>query len=365
MAEMKASVLKASVLKAWAVVENGAPLREIVLPLPEPRGTEVLLEVTHCGVCHSDLHIWEGYYDLGGGERLSLAERGVKLPLAMGHEIVGRIRAAGPDAGVVPLGARRIVYPWVGCGVCARCRAEEDNMCATPASIGVFRHGGYASHVLVPHPRHLIDPLDLDPALAATFACAGITVYSAIAKVLPRPAEEPIVLDGAGGLGISAIGILRALGHRAIVVADLAAEKREAALAAGATAVVAAGEGMAARLVAACGGPAGAVIDFVNSSATAAAGYEALAKGGILVLVGLFGGGLTLKLPLVAMRALTVRGSYVGSPADLAALVRLAAEGRFAGPPLTRLPMAQAGAALMRLRDGAVTGRQVLVATDA
>ncbi len=59
-------------MRAYAVVENGKPLQEIELPTPEPTGTEVLLEVTHCGVCHSDLHIWEGYYDIGGGQKMSL-----------------------------------------------------------------------------------------------------------------------------------------------------------------------------------------------------------------------------------------------------------------------------------------------------
>ena len=85
-------------MRAWAVVENGAPLQEIELPTPEPKGTEVLIEVTHCGVCHSDLHIWEGYYDIGGGQKMSLKDRGVTLPLAMGHEIVGRVVKLGPDA---------------------------------------------------------------------------------------------------------------------------------------------------------------------------------------------------------------------------------------------------------------------------
>ena len=85
-------------MRAWAVVENGKPLQELELPTPEPKGTEVLVEVTHCGVCHSDLHIWEGYYDIGGGRKMSLKDRGVVLPLAMGHEIVGRVAKLGSDA---------------------------------------------------------------------------------------------------------------------------------------------------------------------------------------------------------------------------------------------------------------------------
>ena len=103
-------------MKAWAVVENGAPLKEIDLPMPEPTGREILLEVTHCGVCHSDLHLWDGYYDLGSAGRYEIVQRGITLPLALGHEIVGRVVKLGPEASGVKVGDVRIVYPWVGCG---------------------------------------------------------------------------------------------------------------------------------------------------------------------------------------------------------------------------------------------------------
>jgi len=353
-------------MRAWAVVENAAPLREIELPTPEPAGTQVLLEVTHCGVCHSDLHVWEGRYDLGGGRVMNLKDRGVTLPLAMGHEIVGRVAKLGPEASGVAVGARRIVYPWVGCGTCQACLADEDNMCLTPRSIGIFQHGGYATHVLAPHPRHLVDPGTLDPALAATYACSGITVFSAVKKVMPLPPEEPLVLVGAGGLGLSALALLRALGHRATIVVDISAEKRAAALAAGAAkAVDGAGEGVTARIVEAAGGPVGAIIDLVNGTASAAAAFEALRKGGRLVQVGLFGGELRLPLPLMAMRALTVQGSYVGTLKDLRELVRIAQGGALPAFPITEVPMPQADAALTRLREGRVTGRLVLRAEAA
>lgn len=353
-------------MRAWAVVANGAPLQEIELPTPEPKGTEVLLEVTHCGVCHSDLHIWEGWYDLGGGRRISLKDRGVTLPLAMGHEIVGRVVKLGPEATGVAPGDRRIVFPWVGCGTCARCRAEEDNMCLTPRSIGIYQHGGYATHVLAPHPRHLVDPGTLDPALAATYACSGITVYSAIRKVMPLPPDEPVVVVGAGGLGLSAIAVLKAFGHANIVVVDVSAEKRAAALAAGAAKVVDGnGDAVARELMAACGGPVAAIIDLVNGTASARFSFDALRKGGKLVQVGLFGGELMLPLPLMAMRALTVQGSFVGNPKDLRAVVRLAQEGKLAPLPVTTVPQREANAALMRLKEGKVTGRLVLRAEAA
>jgi propanol-preferring alcohol dehydrogenase len=348
-------------MQAWAVVENGADLKLMEFPTPEPTGKEVLLEVTHCGVCHSDLHIWEGWYDIGGGKRMSLKDRGVVLPLAMGHEIVARVVKLGPDASGVAVGDIRIVYPWVGCGHCERCLAEEDNMCLKGRSIGVHQNGGYATHVLAAEARHLVDPGVVDPALAATYACSGITVFSAIKKVLPLAPSDWVVLVGAGGLGLAAISVLRAMGHNNIASVDISPEKRAAALAAGVAKVVdGSADNVTAAIIEACGGPVIAVIDLVNGTATARFAFGALTKGGKLVQVGLFGGEMTLQLPIMAMRELTVRGSYVGNPKELRELVALAQGGKVAATPVEMVPMSQANDALMRLRDGKVTGRVVL-----
>jgi propanol-preferring alcohol dehydrogenase len=356
-------------MRAWAVVEAKKPLQEIELPTPEPTGSQVLLEVTHAGVCHSDIHIWEGEWDLGSRGKMRLSERGVKLPLAMGHEIVGRVVKWGPDAPKaqggqgLAVGQTRIVFPWVGCGTCARCRSDEDNMCLQGKALGVFQNGGYATHVLAPEPRHLVDPGDLDHALAATYACSGITVFSAINKVMPLAPDVPIVLVGAGGLGLQAIAVLKAMGHRRIVSVDINAEKLAAAKQAGASDTVdGSGDGVTARIIETCGGPVEAIIDLVNGSATARLAFDALTKGGKLVQVGLFGGELTVPLPVMAMRALTVQGSYVGSPKELRALVAMAQGGKLPGIPITREPMRNADAALQRLIAGKVTGRVVLTA---
>jgi alcohol dehydrogenase/propanol-preferring alcohol dehydrogenase len=355
-------------MRAWAVVECGKPLKEIEIPTPEPTGEQVLLEVTHAGVCHSDLHIWEGEYDLGSRGKMRLTDRGVTLPLAMGHEIVGKVLKWGPEAEGkgLAVGRTKLVFPWVGCGKCDRCLAEEDNMCLQPRSLGVYQNGGYATHVLAMSPRHLIDIEGIDPALAATYACSGVTVYSAINKVMPMPPDDPIVLVGAGGLGLNAIAVLKAMGHRRIVSVDVSAEKLEAAKEEGASDVVLAqGEDTAKRIIAACGGMVGAVIDLVNGTASARASFDALRKGGKLVQVGLFGGELSIPLPMMPIRALTVQGSYVGNPKELRALVDIAKSGKLPGIPITREPLRNADAALMRLRDGKVVGRIVLTAAAA
>jgi propanol-preferring alcohol dehydrogenase len=285
----------------------------------------------------------------------------------MGHEIVGRVVKLGPKATGVKPGDIRIVFPWLGCGKCEKCLSEDDNMCTVAAkSLGVFANGGYGTHVVAPHPRHLVDPGSLDPAVAATYACSGITVYSAIKKAMPVKPTQPIVLVGAGGLGLNAIAVLRALKHENIISVDISAEKRDAAMKAGATKTVdGSGEDVSKRIMEAAGGPVPAVIDLVNGTATARFAFGALDKGGKLIQVGLFGGELTLALPIMAMRALTVQGSYVGNPKELRELVRLAQAGDLEALPVATVPQSQANEALNRLRDGKVTGRLVLKAEAA
>ena len=349
-------------MKAWAVVKNGAPLELIDVAAREPKGTEVVLKVTYSGVCHSDLHFWKGSYDMGGGKVMSLAERGVVLPRAPGHEIVGRVTKLGPDATGVAIGDQRIVFPWLGCGLCDRCLKGDDNTCDKPNGIGVLQDGGFGEEVVVPDSKFLVDMGDIDPALASTFACSGITVYSAIKKIMPLAANEPVVLIGAGGLGLAAISMLKALGHDNIVSVDISADKRAAALEMGAThAVDGSGKNGTALVFEATGGPVKAVIDFVNASSTAQLGLDCLAKGGKLVLIGVAGGELVISLAGMIFKPRTIQGSATGNPQDLRDVVALARAGKLKPIPLTILPKDQANAALTMLHEGQVQGRIVLV----
>jgi alcohol dehydrogenase, propanol-preferring len=347
-------------MQSWQVRAAGAPLVAVEHPAPVPVGTEVLVEVSHCGVCHSDVTLWQGRFDMGDGP-VPISAFGFAHPLTLGHEIVGRVVAHGPKAEGVPIGARRIVYPWVGCGTCAACRAEADNQCQTPSGIGTRRRGGFGSHVIVPHPRHMIDPGDLDPALAATLACSGLTAYAAVQKLMPLDADVPVVVIGAGGVGLSAIAVLRALGHRAIVAVDRAAEKLALARDAGASATLDSTWGdVAGQIKAACGGLTLNILDFVNNGDTATLALASLGKGGRLVMVGMYGGALSLPLMKMPMMGLTIMGSYVGSPAELRALVALSQSGRLAPIPIEPVPRAAINTALPRLAQGLVAGRIVL-----
>ena len=354
-------------MKSFKVADFNAPLAEVDEPTPQPAGTQVLIKVKAAGVCHSDLHIWEGGYDLGHGRKpLSLRDRGVSLPRTMGHETVGEVVAFGPDvqpgdtAGL-KIGDVTLVYPWLGCGKCATCLGGDENMCLKPASLGVYCDGGYADHMTVPHPKYLLNLKGLDPVTAAPYACSGVTTYSALKKV-EKDFATPIVIFGAGGLGLMALSLLKAMGGKGAIVVDIDAKKREAAEKAGALATI---DGKAPdaleQLARKAGEPIRAVIDLVGNPSTAQLGFDCLTKGGKLVIVGLFGGGAPWALPLIPIKAITIQGSYVGNLRETRELLDLVRAKNLPPIPVTSMPLAKANEALVDLQKGRLVGRAVLV----
>ena len=349
-------------MRMFQVCVCGQPLQLNQKPTPEPQGSEVLLKVKAAGVCHSDLHIWDGYYELGGGKRLQLLERGIKLPLTMGHENVGEVVAIGPDAKGVKVGDVRLANPWIGCGECVVCKRGEENLCKTPRNLGVFTDGGYADYLIVPHPRHLFDIGNLTPVQAAPLACSGITAFSALKKVGAVMADEPVVVMGAGGLGLMAIALHKAMGGKSVVMVDIDPVKREAAMKAGAVAAI---DGRAPdatqQIITATKGGAWSVIDFVGSSDTVKLAVDSLVtKGGKIIVVGLFGGDITISTPFFPMRAMTIQGSYVGSLPEMKELLELVSRTGAPPVPLSTRPLEEANAALNDLKAGKVVGRVVL-----
>jgi propanol-preferring alcohol dehydrogenase len=347
----------------YCVTKHNGPLERMDHPIPEPKGAQVLIRMTGAGVCHSDIHLWEGVYDLGSGSKMTLSDRGIKLPITMGHEICGEVVKAGPDAKGVKAGMSCVVYPWLGCGECATCKRGEENYCTVKtASMGVFQPGGYAEYVLVPNAKYCIDISGLDPAEAAPLACSGITTYSALKKFGSKIKDEPVVIMGAGGLGHMALTVLKAMGGKGAIVVDIDAGKREAAKAAGALAVV---DGSAAdaaqQIIKATSGGAANVLDLVGSGATINLGIASLKKGGEVVVVGLYGGEIKVPTVYFPLRAMALRGSYVGSLPELRELVELAKKGTLKPVKVTRRPLKEANDALMSLKAGKVVGRVVLV----
>jgi D-arabinose 1-dehydrogenase-like Zn-dependent alcohol dehydrogenase len=346
---------------SYRLTAFGQPLQPVEAPAPRLEGTQVLLTVDACGVCHSDLHIWEGFFDLGNERKIVAADGGKLLPLTLGHEIAGTVAAVGPAAKGVAVGERRMVFPWIGCGQCLQCKAGDEQICSGKAKVpGIFADGGYATHIVVPHPRYLLDYGGLPTALACTYACSGLTAFGALKKAGRLQAGDPLLIVGAGGVGLNAVRMAKAVTGQAPIVADIDAGKRAAALAAGAAqAVDPAADGALRALLKATGGVA-AAIDFVGAPKSFEFAYGAVRKGGRMVMVGLLGGSVNLSLPLVVMRAITVMGSYVGTLGDMRELLDLARRDKLPPLPIAVRPLADANQALADLKAGKVVGRVVL-----
>jgi D-arabinose 1-dehydrogenase-like Zn-dependent alcohol dehydrogenase len=306
------------------------------------------------------LHLADGWFDLGGGKRMSLQDRGMKLPVTLGHENVGEVVAVGPDAKSVKIGARMLAHPWIGCGQCGPCKRGEENLCRAMKSLGVFSNGGYADYLIVPHPRYLFDIGDLAPERAAPLACSGVTTFGALKKV-PTLTSEPTVIIGAGGLGLMCQALHKAMGGHSAIVVDIDPVKRDTAKKAGAAAVIDGNAPDAAqRIIDLTKGGAWAVIDLVGSSASARLGYDSLIKGGKYIIVGLYGGDLTVSLPPIPMRALTIQGSYVGSLPEMKELIELVRRTGLPPVPVATRPLKDVNAVMGELRAGKIVGRVVL-----
>lgn len=346
---------------SYQVEAFGKPLAQVLRETPQPQGSEVVVRVGSCGVCHSDVHLHDGYFDLGGGNKLDMT-RSLAPPRTLGHEIAGTVVAVGPDASGVAVGDRRVVYPWIGCGQCALCAAGDEHLCNAPRALGIHRDGGFADHVLVPHPKYLLEFDPLPEAQACTYACSGLTAYSALKKVAPLAPNGALLIVGAGGVGLSGIRLARELYPQVtLIVAELDKTKWDIAREAGANELIdPSADGASKALVKATAGGVAAAIDFVGAASSFAFAFGALRKAGKLVCVGLFGGATTIVPALVSMKALSVIGSYVGSLAQMRELMAIARRGTLPGLPLTTQPLANATQALEDLRAGRIRGRTVL-----
>ncbi len=346
----------------WAFRTWGGALEQIEETLAPALGHEVTVRVTHCGMCHSDLHIQAGGFDLGAGKLSSLERAGATLPVTMGHEIVGKVVELGPDVTGLVLGSQVIVYPWLGCGACPTCERGDEHLCVRAArNVGIQLAGGYADLVRVPNERYLVPVGTLEPAQAATFACAGITAMSAIRKLPPVDADDWIAVIGCGGVGMTALVLLAATSKARIVAIDPDPAKRDAALRHGAKLAFDPGAPDAPKaIIKACSANIAGAIDFVGAESSSSLAVNLVRRAGQVVMVGLFGGEFRLALPMFPLRSLAITGSYVGGLADLHELVALAQRVQLPSIALDLRPLQSVNQALDDLSHGRVVGRVVL-----
>ncbi|HJT84954.1 MAG TPA: alcohol dehydrogenase [Nitrososphaeraceae archaeon] len=349
-------------MKSAKIIEINQPLQIQENKTPKPKGQQVLVRIQSSGVCHSDIHLWEGGYEGPQGQFLKTTDRGVKYPLTPGHEIAGVIDSLGEQAEGFKNDEKVLVYPWIGDGFCPACRVGEENLCDKPRSIGVYRDGGYADYVLVPSYKYLIklgDEIDTDTS--APLSCSALTAYGAVKNANLTP-NDNVVIVGTGGLGLMAIQLAKAITGSRIIALDRDDAKLKAAKKNGADDIINSKNEDAVKTVMELTDKMGAdaVIDFVNASSTVEVDMNLLRRRAKVVLVGLFGGELKLNLVSMPTRSYKLIGSYTGSINDLIELVSLAKRNIIKPVISNRFKLDEATKALSMLKEGKILGRGVI-----
>jgi alcohol dehydrogenase, propanol-preferring len=350
-------------MKAVRIIRPNESLQIQELEIPKPKYSQVLVKVQSSGVCHSDIHLWEGGYQGSEGQFLRTTDRGVRYPLIPGHEIAGIVDSFGEEAeGFFSKNDKVIVYPWIGEGLCPACRVGEENLCDKPRSLGVYVDGGYAEYVLVPSYKYLVkigDDINIDAA--ATLSCSALTAYSAVKNANLKPDDNTVIV-GAGGLGLMAIQLAKTIFGARIITLDLNDDKLKAAKDNGADSIINSKKEDPVKAIMELTDNTGAdaVIDFVNATKTVETDMQFLRRRARVVLVGLFGGELKLSLITMPTKAYRLIGSYTGTLTDLVELVSLAKRDIIKPIVSDTFKLNQATEALSKLKEGKILGRGVI-----
>ena len=333
-------------MKAAFVTEFGKPLTIGELPVPEPKDGQVLIKVEACGVCHTDVHAADG--DWPGRP---------KTPFTPGHEGIGRVIGMGRGVKQIKEGDM-VGVPWLfeACGPCDYCLTSRETMCESALYGGYTANGGFAEYCVAPAAYVARIPKGMDAVAAGPMICAGVTTYKGI-KVADCKPGDWFVVSGVGGLHL-AVQYATAMGLRVAAV-DVADDKLALAKKLGASLTFNAKTVDAVKAVQEATGGAHGVLITAVSKAAFAQGTGMLRRGGTCVLNGLPPGDFPLSIFDVVFRCLTVRGSLVGTRADLKEALAFAADGKVKAN-IETTTLDDVNDVLERLRTGKVTGRVVI-----
>ena len=337
---MKAAVLHA--LKTPLVIEQ--------VPVPEPGHGDLLIKVTACGVCHSDLNAMDGDWTPPP-----------TLPLIPGHEVAGTVAKLGPGVSGFEIG-NSVGVPWMfsSCGACEYCLAGMETICKSAEATGYTKPGGYAEYMVAPAAFVGRLAADVDPYAMAPILCAGVTTYRGIKRTGARPGQW-IAFVGIGGLGHIAIQYARAMGLRVVAV-DVSAEKLELAKSLGAEVLVNGAEtDPVAAVQEKVGGTHAAVVTAVATKAFEQA-ILMLRPGGTVSYIGLPGGKsdeIRTSISAITNWELSIRGSNVGTRQDLNEAIAFAANG-LVKATIRTAPLESINEIMAEMRKGQIVGRVVL-----
>nr|WP_197380501.1 zinc-binding dehydrogenase [Mycolicibacterium mengxianglii] len=363
----------------WTGKETGPTLQIEHIPVPQPKQGEVLVKVSACGVCHTDLHVMKG-------------EVAFPSPAVLGHEISGSVVALGPDTTPVrgvDVGAKVVGAFIMPCGQCRQCQRGRDDMClpffaqnrlkgtlydgttrlhrADGTPLAMYSMAGLAEYSVVP--INALAPLHdgIPEAAAAILGCAAFTAYGAVHQTAALQPGETVAVVAIGGVGSSIVQLARAAGAGTIIAVDISDEKLDAAKKLGADHGVNSSTTDSVAAVRELTGGAGVDVAFevLGRQQTFEQAVKMLTDGGRMVAVGIAAGAATASIEITPLvrRGLRVMGSFGGrTRQDLPAVIDLAASGVFSvEDTVTRTySLDAAGEAFDALARGEIQGRAVI-----
>lgn len=367
-----------STMRAAVLRQPGAGLVVEELHTPRPQTGEVLVRVTACGLCHSDLHVIAG-------------KIAFPTPAVLGHEVSGQVVEIGPGTGhtQVRVGQDVSAAFLMPCGQCPACSRGRDDLCGpffalnrlkgqlydgttrlattTGEPIAMYSMGGLAQYAVIPATSVTPLALGMDPVAAAVLGCAAFTAYGAVRRGADLRVGESVAVVAVGGVGANIVQLARAFGASAVVAIDVSDDKLAPALAAGATHAVNSAQRDAREAVLEITDGRGVDVAFeaLGIPATWATALSVLADGGRMVPIGLGGGtqGATVPINQLVRRSQRILGSYgARTRADLPAVVSLAADGVIGYRELVsrRFPLSQANEGYTLLAEGRISGRAIV-----
>ena len=337
-------------MKAAIVRKTGTPLKIETLPIPEAGPGEILIKVTACGICHSDVHAVDGDWNPGPN-----------LPLIPGHEVAGHVAAIGKGVKGFRLGDA-VGVPWMysACGHCEYCQAGMETICKTAEATGYSKPGGYAEYMVAEAAFVAKLPKSADLYAIAPILCAGVTTYRGLKRTKVRPGQWMAVV-GIGGLGHIAVQYAVAMGMRVVAV-DVDDEKLKLAKKLGAEFTVNAKKAdPVAEIQAKLSGTHGAVVTAVATAAFEQA-IGMLRPAGTVAYIGLPGGKadqIRASISAITNWELTVTGSNVGTRLDLNEAVDFALRGAVKAK-IAKTSLGQINKVFNDMRKGKIVGRMVL-----
>ena len=330
-------------IRGFAVHAAGAHLLPYKYDSGDLKPNDVEVQISHCGVCHSDVHLIDNDWGIS------------KYPFIPGHEIVGTVTAIGSDVRDRAVG-ERVGIGWQAdsCGICEWCRQGDEHLCAKSQPTCVGRNGGYAESIRVNSRFAIPVPEVLESENVAPLLCGGITVYSPLRNHGVRPSSRVGVI-GIGGLGHIGLQFAKAFGAE-VTAFSTSKDKEAEALALGANHFVNTRDTGALKKIAGS-------FDFILSTVSADQDWQAyvnaLRPKGTMCVVGVPPSAIQLQaFPLIGGQR-SFAGSPTGSPRDLHEMLDVAA--RHGVKAVTqRFPMAQANEAVEKVKKNQVRYRAVL-----